>query len=106
MNKHIFGIMFLALIMIALPLHLRFAHDNPTIAGIEPYYHAQMAVALTEGISNQDDSIVNGRAYILQPYHAILAGTYSLLGPLAFTLLPALFAFGQLCIPLDVTLQT
>ncbi len=92
MRKHLFGIFLLALVMVALPLHLRFAHNNPTLAGKEPYYHARMAVELLEGIPKTDDKIVNGRPYILQPYHLVLAAGYRLIGPLAFNLLPVLFA--------------
>ena len=92
MKKHIFAIFVLALVMIALPLHLRFAHNNPTLAGEEPYYHARMAMELSEGIPKSDDKIVNGREYVMQSYHFVLAFGYKLIGPLAFNLLPGIFA--------------
>ncbi len=95
MKKHIIGIFILAIVMIVLPLHLRFAHSNPTIAGIEPYYHARMATALVHGIPLTDTTIVNGRPYIIQPYHIVLALGYKLIGPLVFTLFPALFALAS-----------
>ncbi|HLF54869.1 MAG TPA: hypothetical protein VI612_04060 [Candidatus Nanoarchaeia archaeon] len=63
--------------MVLLPHHLRFADDNYTIAGIEPYYHARMAV---EGS-------------VSQPYDAVLSFAYGLFGYWAFRLVPAFFAF-------------
>ncbi len=95
MKKHLIGILILAIVMVALPLHLRFAHSNPTIAGIEPYYHARMAMELLKGIPRTDTMIVNGRPYTIQPYHIVLALGYKLIGPLAFTLLPAIFALAS-----------
>ena len=95
MRQQLIGIMVLAIFMIALPMHLRFAHHNPTLAGIEPYYHSRMAMELTDGIPASDDAIVNGRPYKLNPYHAVLAIGYRLMGPLAFNLLPGLFAFAS-----------
>jgi hypothetical protein len=92
MKQHLFAIFVLALFMIALPLHLRFAHHNPTLAGTEPYYHSRMAVELLKGIPTTDTAIANGRPYILNPYHLVLAGVYVILGPLAFNLLPSIFA--------------
>ncbi len=93
MKIHIFSIFVLALVMIMLPLHLRFSHHNPTLAGTEPYYHARMAIQLSEGkIPTTDTAIISGRPYTLNPYHVILAGAYKLLGPLAFNLLPPIFA--------------
>jgi hypothetical protein len=95
MKKHLLGIFLLAIIMIALPLHLRFAQDNPTLAGIEPYYHARMAEKILQGIPATDDAIAGGRPYTLEPYHLVLSGGYTILGPLAFNLLPALFALAS-----------
>jgi hypothetical protein len=95
MKKHLFGIFILAIVMIALPLHLRFAHNNPTLAGVEPYYHTRMAIELLEGIPQTDDKIVGERSYVIQPYHFVLALGYKLMGPLAFNLLPALFALAS-----------
>ncbi len=95
MKKHLAGTFILAIIMIALPLHLRFAHNNPTLAGEEPYYHARMAVEILNGIPKIDNAIVNGRPYELQPYHLILAQAYKLMGSLAFNLLPPIFALAS-----------
>ena len=95
MKKHLLGIFLLAIIMIALPLHLRFAQDNPTLPGIEPYYHARMAEKILQGIPATDDAIAGGRPYTLEPYHLILSGGYTILGPLAFNLLPTLFALAS-----------
>ncbi len=96
MKTHLFSIFILALVMIVLPLHLRFAHHNPTLAGTEPYYHARMAIELSEGkIPTTDNNIVNNRPYTLNPYHAILALGYKLLGPLAFILFPPVFALAS-----------
>jgi hypothetical protein len=92
MNKQLLAILILAVFMIALPLHLRFAHHNPTLAGTEPYYHSRMAIQLLDGIPATDTAIANGRPYILHPYHLVLAGAYALMGPLAFNLLPGIFA--------------
>ncbi len=92
MKKHLWAILILAIFMIALPLHLRFAHHNPTLAGAEPYYHSRMAIQLLDGIPKTDTAISNGRPYILHPYHVVLAGAYVLIGPLAFNLLPGIFA--------------
>jgi hypothetical protein len=92
MKQHLFAIFVLAIFMIALPLHLRFAHNNPTLAGTEPYYHSRMAVEILKGIPATDTAIANGRPYILHPYHIVLAGAYALIGPLAFNLLPGIFA--------------
>ncbi|MBW2969868.1 hypothetical protein KY319_01970 [Candidatus Woesearchaeota archaeon] len=94
MKKHLIAIFILALIMIVLPQHLRFAAKNPTLPGKEPYYHARMATTILEGIPETDNTI--GRPYILEPYHIVLAGTYKLVGPLAFNLLPAVFALASL----------
>ncbi len=95
MKKQMFAILILAVIMIALPLHLRFAHKNPTLAGTEPYYHARMAVQLLDGIPKEDNSILGSREYVIEPYHAVLAVAYKIAGPLAFNLLPALFALAS-----------
>ncbi len=92
MNRHLFAIFILAVFMIALPLHLRFAHHNQTLAGTEPYYHSRMAMQLLDGIPKMDTAIANGRPYILHPYHIALAGAYAIIGPLAFNLLPGIFA--------------
>ncbi len=96
MKTHLFSIFVLALVMIALPLHLRFAHQNPTLAGAEPYYHARMAVQLSEGkMPTTDTAIASGRPYILNPYHIILAIGYKITGPLAFNLFPPIFALAS-----------
>jgi len=95
MKKHLLSILFLAIIMIALPYHLRFAQSNTTLAGTEPYYHARMALTLQEGIPTTDAMIVGGREYILHPYHIVLAAVYKILGPLTFNLLPAIFALAS-----------
>ena len=96
MKTHLFSIFVLALVMIALPLHLRFAHNNPTLAGTEPYYHARMAMQLSEGkIPTTDTAIISGRPYTLNPYHVILAIAYKITGPLAFNLLPPIFALAS-----------
>jgi hypothetical protein len=92
MKTHLIAILILAAFMIALPLHLRFAHHNPTLAGSEPYYHSRMAIQLLDGIPKTDMAIANGRPYILHPYHIVLAAAYALVGPLAFNLLPGIFA--------------
>lgn len=92
MKQHLFAIFILAIFMIALPMHLRFAHNNPTLAGTEPYYHSRMAIQLLDGIPQTDTAIANGRPYILHPYHIVLAGAYALIGPLAFNLMPGIFA--------------
>lgn len=92
MKRHAFSIFILAIIMISLPLHLRFAHSNPTIAGIEPYYHARIAIDMQDGIPEKDNSIVNGREYTINPYHFLLAIGYKLAGPLAFNIIPAILA--------------
>jgi hypothetical protein len=55
---------------------LRLAHGNSTLAGIQPYYHARLAV--------------EGR--FEQPYDFILAGAYKLFGEWAFRIVPAFFA--------------
>lgn len=95
MKTQLLGIFILAIVMIVLPIHLRFAQGNPTLAGIEPYYHARLAMELTEGIPKRDDAIVNGRPYILSPYHIILSLGYRAMGELAFNLLPILFALSS-----------
>jgi len=95
MKKHLLGILILAVIMIALPLRLRFAHNNPTMAGSEPYYHARMAMEILSGIPQIDKSITNGREYVLQPYHLILALAYKTLGTRAFNLMPIVFAMSS-----------
>ena len=96
MKIQLFGIFVLALIMIALPLHLRFAHNNLTMAGTEPYYHARMAIELSEGkIPKTDTAIVGGRPYVINAYHVVLATGYKVLGPLAFNLFPPVFAFAS-----------
>ncbi len=95
MNKHALGILVLAIIMISLPLHLRFSQDNNTLAGTEPYYHERMAKSLSNGIPTTDDAIVNGRPYILHPYHFLLTATYNIAGQAAFILVPALLAFAS-----------
>ncbi|MEM3154622.1 MAG: hypothetical protein QW165_03610, partial [Candidatus Woesearchaeota archaeon] len=92
MKYHLVAITILALFMAALPLHLRFTHNNPTLAGTEPYYHSRMAIQLLNGIPSEDTAIANGRPYILHPYHLTLAAAYAIIGPLAFTLLPIIFA--------------
>lgn len=75
--KQLYLLAALALIMVVLPHHLRFADDNYDIAGVEPYYHARMAI---EGS-------------ISQPYDAVLSSAYSLFGYWAFRIVPAFFAF-------------
>lgn len=93
MNKHVLGILFLAIIILSLPFHLRFSQDNPYPAGTAPYYHARMAATISEhGIPAQDTAIVNSRPYTLNPYHVLLALFLSLLGPIAHHLVPALLA--------------
>ncbi len=112
MKKHFIAIFILAIIMIVLPIQLRFAHKNPTLIGTEAYYHARMSTKIIDGIPNTDDAIQNGRPYVLEPYHLALAIGYRLLGPLAFNLLPALFAltsfifFGLLLKTLKIPEQT
>lgn len=90
--KNTTALLFLAIILVALPLHLRYSHNNPTMPGTETYYHARMAIEILNGIPEIDEQIVNGRNYAPTPYHFVLAGTYSLIGPAAFTVIPALFA--------------
>jgi hypothetical protein len=93
MKSHFYGIFILALVMIILPLHLRFAHNNPTLAGTEPYYHARMAIQISEGKTTETDTaITGGRLYKTNPYHIFLAVSYKLLGPLAFNLIPPLLS--------------
>lgn len=92
MKRHLLAIFVLVIFMTVLPTHLRFAHHNPTLAGIEPYYHSRMAMELLNGIPKEDTGIANGRPYILHPYHVVLALGYKLIGPLAFNLLPIIFA--------------
>jgi len=77
MKREFILLIVLALIFVALPHYLRLAHGNPTLAGIQPYYHAHLAM--------------EGR--FEQPYDFILAGTYKILGEWAFRIVPALFAF-------------
>jgi len=96
MNKNILGIFVLALIMIALPIHLRYSEGNTTLPGVEPHYHSRMSESLLEGVPEADNTIVNSRPYILEPYHVIVAAAYRIMGPIALTLLPALLAFASL----------
>lgn len=91
-TKQIIGIIFLAAIMAALPLHLRFSEGNQTMPGTAPYYHALHAVQLTHGYSSHDNTIVNGREYILNPYHILLALLYMMIGTAAFFVTPLLCA--------------
>ncbi len=94
MKRQLIAILILAIFMAVLPLHLRFAHGNQTLAGIEPYYHARMAMQISEG-NFEDNAIVNRRTYELNPYHILLALAYKLIGPLAFNLVPILLAIAS-----------
>ena len=76
MKRQIALLAALALILVILPHHLRFAEDNNTIAGIEPYYHANVISESAE-----------------QPYHYVLGAAYQLMGARAFTVVPIVFAF-------------
>lgn len=90
MKKHYVALFILGFIMLALPLHLRFAHNNPTLPGTEGYYHARITHSLPT--IQTDQAIINERPLIPNPYHYVLYPFYLLLGPLVFTLLPLLFA--------------
>lgn len=94
-NKQVLGIIFLAVIMAALPLHLRLAQGNHELPGIAPYYHALHAIQLTHGYSSYDNTIVNGREYTLNPYHILLALFYMIMGTAAFFAVPLLCALAS-----------
>lgn len=90
MNKHLYAIFALAFIILLLPFHLRFLHDNPTLPGTAPYYHTLTATNIADGTTPNQP--ITSRPYLFNPYHYVLASLYLLFGTIAFTLTPLLFA--------------
>lgn len=92
MKKYVFVII-LALIMLALPYHLRYFSGNHTLAGDESYYHSKIAQTITEqGIITEINLANIPTPYTIQPYHLILAGMHKIFGNLAFAAVPIIFA--------------
>lgn len=92
MKKYAF-IILLALIMLALPHHLRYFSGNHTLAGDEPYYHSKIAQTIAEqGIISEINFANMPTSYTIQPYHLILAGAYKITGATAFSITPIIFA--------------
>ncbi|MBS3124705.1 hypothetical protein J4211_00405 [Candidatus Woesearchaeota archaeon] len=91
MRRYLGAVALLAIILLALPIAVRFV-KNPTLAGTQGYYHARIALDLAKEWTTQDSTIVNGRSYIIHPYHLVLAAGYSLLGARVFSLFPLFFA--------------
>jgi len=83
-------IILLALIMLALPYHLRYFGGNQTFAGDEPYYHSKIAQTVAEQGIPQINLI--STPYSVQPYHLVLAGIFKLTGNFAFAITPILFS--------------
>jgi len=85
MNKryllHSVGIFLLALVLLALPLHLRFSDGNTTLPGTTPYYHADMSFEL-----------LSSDLALTSPYHYVLGFFYLAFGTLTFTITPLLFS--------------
>jgi|GEM_PF-6624486 len=81
----------LAIIMLALPWHLRLAQENTFMAGDETYYHANVAKDLADfGFSGLHFS--NFLDYSIQPYQIVLAISYKLIGSISFKIIPLIFA--------------
>jgi uncharacterized membrane protein len=92
MKKYAF-IILLALIMLALPYHLRYFGGNQTFAGDEPYYHSKIAQTIAEqGVISQISLAKTSTPYSIQPYHLVLAGMFKLTGNFAFAIVPIFFS--------------
>jgi len=83
MRKYAFVII-LALIMLALPYHLRYFSGNHTLAGDESYYHSKIARTIAEGKTTID--LFNS------PYHLLSAGIYKIIGNHTFAVVPIIFS--------------
>lgn len=82
MRKYAF-IIILALIMLALPYHLRYFSGNHTFAGDESYYHSKIIQTIAE------DLTINS---FITPYYLLSAGVYKIIGNYAFAIVPIIFA--------------
>jgi hypothetical protein len=92
MKKYAF-IIILALIMLALPYHLRYFGENQTFAGDESYYHTKVAQIVSEqGIIKEVTIAKTPTSYRITPYHLVSAGAYKIIGKLAFAAIPILFS--------------
>lgn len=92
MKKYAFVII-LALIMLALPYHLRYFSGNHTFAGDETYYHSKIAQTISEqGIISEINFANILTSYTIQPYHLLLAGMHKITGDTAFAITPIIFA--------------
>lgn len=67
-------ILLLALLFLLLPSSLRALTGNVYLMGDEPYYHARITQQIIDvGIPDFDELIFEGRNYLLNPYHVLLA---------------------------------
>lgn len=72
-NIFLFSIFIGTIILLLIPF-VRFFYFSSLLVGEESYYHARMAKYFIEkGIPENDDFVLGGRPYILEPYHLILS---------------------------------
>ncbi|MBW3001700.1 hypothetical protein KY338_00900 [Candidatus Woesearchaeota archaeon] len=73
-KKYSKWILIVALLFLMLPSVLRALDGNVYLMGDESYYHARMAENIVEsGIPETDALVFNGRDYVFNPYHLLLA---------------------------------
>lgn len=78
----------LAIIMLALPWHLRLIQHNTFIAGDETYH----SVNIAKQIAANGFSFGGILDHSIQPYQIILAESYKIFGQSAFKIIPLIFA--------------
>lgn len=88
-----------AIIVLILPNALRSLHDNQTLPGEEPYYHARIASQILKGSTLFQDAFVQGRQYFLNPYHFVLAAFSLPFGIItASKIVPVLMGIASFCL--------
>ena len=83
-NKAFIICFIVTIILLSIPLIIRFTAEEPLIIGDKPYYHMRIA----KNLIDYDPLSYMGRTYVFDPYNNFLSFGYGLFGNIFFIVLP------------------